>query len=162
MNTINPIDNAASFRGRYLNLDQMEKLPPKIYDAILQNPSIDSFLKEGKPKTFIGKIIDLFRKDEMVDVRYVETKVKLPKKVIPPERAMDPYSKACNITFVYRQRNGSVKRAPMSTEQQGIVRQSGSIPKPNEHYKYKPPVMTAEEELAEEIRNIKDFKSLLK
>ena len=149
MNTINPVNNV-SFGGRYLNLNKMENLPTNVYQAILKNQSIDTFLKEGKPKTLIAKILDMFRKDEMIEADYFESEL------------TDSYAKTCKLTFVYRKRDGSFKIAPLSTEQQGIRRQSGSIPKPNEHYLYKPPFITAEEKLAKEIENIKDFKGMLK
>ena len=154
MNTINPI-NSVSFNSRFLNTQKAEKLPKEISDAIYKNASIDEFLKEGKPKTLWEKFADLFKRDEILDVKYRETLVKDSSGKIKK----DPFSKVCYLTFRLIKSNGTVKYAHVSTEQEGIRRQAGSIPKPNEHHLFKPPVETAEQKIAKIIENIKDFGS---
>ena len=51
---------------------------------------------------------------------------------------------------------------PLSSEQVGIKRQLGSVPKPGEHYAYKPPVETAVDKLIKKIEELKDIESHMK
>lgn len=155
-NTINQINNV-SFNARYLKIHQPDKIPQKIHDAIYKNDAIEEFLKAGKPKTIWGKILDLFKKDKPLNIKYTETIVALPKKVIPTERLNDKYSKACNLKFQFGNKKGFI-----STEQQGLKRQAGSVPKPNEDYRYKPPIETAEDKMVKELDSLKDLSDLLK
>ena len=69
---INPINNTSniSFNSRYLQINEPEKFPKKIYDAIYKSDGIEAFLKAGKPKSLIGKILDFFKADEILDVYY--------------------------------------------------------------------------------------------
>lgn len=158
MNTINPINNNTSFNSRYLNTQKAEKLPKEISDAIYKSDSIDEFLKEGKPKTFWDKFIDLFKKDEILDVEYLETVAKDSSGAIKK----DPFAKISFLIFRFTKSDGIVETAQLTTEQEGLRRQTGSIPKPNEHYLFKPPVETAEQKMAKAIENIKHFGSLFK
>ena len=151
-NTINNVSNI-SFNARYLNLKQLENVPPRISEAILKNEAIDKFLKEGKPKTLWEKFIDLFKKDQMLDVYHnTATEAKHP----------DPYAKDEFVYFGFGDSCYKDKSFTIRTSQNGIKREAGSIPKPGEHYLYKPPVKTSEDKLIEEIEKIDNFGKLLK
>ena len=153
--------DSTMFGARYLNVDSVDKLPTKVSDAIYKCDAIDEFLKAGKPKTFWNKLKDLFRKDEILEVSYAESIVPFPKRVIPKELLNDPYVKACNLLFTFRQRNGSIKKLPLASQQVGVKRQAGSVPKEGEHYAYKPPLISAEANLIKQIEDLKDFESLM-
>ncbi len=158
MNTINPINNNTSFNSRYLNTHKVEQLPKEISDAIYKSDSIDVFLKEGKPKTFWDKFIDFFKKSEILDVEYLETVAKDSSGAIKK----DPFSKISFLIFRFTKSDGVIKTVQLSTEQEGLRRQAGSIPKPNEHHLFRPPLETAEQKMAKAIENIKNFESILK
>ena len=158
--TINKTDST-TFEARYLKILNADKMPKKITEAIYKNSSIDKFIKDGKPKTLWDKLIDLFKKDEVLEVSYTESAYLFPNRVMPKVLLNDPYTKTCNLSFNFHKRNGFIKQLSLTSLQVGIERQSGSIPKKGEHYAYKPPLITAETKLIKEIDGIKDFESLM-
>ena len=164
-NSINSVNNVP-FKSRYLNIVNRDEMPQIISDAIYKNDAIDKFIHSGKPKTLLGKIIDLFIKDKALDVRYVVSKIKISdskqSKRNLIDRMRDPYQKVVSLIFEYNQRSDIKKIYELSAEQSGIKRSAGSIPKPGEHYAYKMPVESAEEKLAKKIEELDDLKNLLK
>ncbi len=156
-NTVNNTNNV-SFNARYLKIINSKKLPQRISDAIYKSDAVYEFLKAGKPKTLWGKFIDLFRKDEALEIKYEILKVQehsnYDKKTFI-ERLQDPYQKVGKVTFTYKQRNGEEKTFELVAEQSGRKRQKGSIPKPNENYAYKPPVESSESKLEKQINTLK-------
>ena len=159
-NTINGINNI-TFNARYVEFRKSEKIPEKIKDAIYKSNAVDEFINAGKPKTIWEKLVSLFKKDEALEVTYIETIVPLPKKHIPKELLHDPYAKACNLLFLFKGKDGFYKQFPISSEQVGIRRQAGSVPKLGEHHTYKPPIETAEDKLVKKIEELTDLNSLL-
>ena len=157
-NTINNLNNI-SFNARYVNFVNKENMPGKVYDAILKNDAIDEFIAKGKPKTILGKIIDLFRKDESLDISYSISKSidLLPDGRSMVEHLTDPYNKKVEVLFKFNKRNGDELIFPLSAEQSGIRRKQGSIPKPGEHHAYKPPLETAEDMLVKKINEMKEL-----
>lgn len=146
MNTINPINNV-SFNSRYLNLELMDKLPPRISEAIYKSEAVDNFLKAGKPKTLVDKIIDFFRKDEIIDIFHIVNK----------GESYDRYEQKESLSFYIKKGKCIEKTATLFAEQEGILRQDGSIPKPGEDPIFKAPLETAEDKLIKQIEKIKDF-----
>ena len=160
-NTIDNVNNI-SFNSRYLNVKSLEKLPPRISDAILKNEAIDEFIKAGQPKRFIGKVLDLFKWNEKIDVVLETAKIPFPVEHPVLEKLQDPYQKVETLIFKLTKRSIVRKTGKLSAEQSGIKRQAGSIPKPNEHYEYKPPIISAEDKLVAQVMGIRDFAGLLK
>lgn len=152
MNTINSVDNL-SFSGRYLSIEHMEKIPPRISEAIYKSPAIDEFLRAGKPKTLWGKFIDLFKEDEMLDVYHTITKF---------AGNPDSHAQKETLSFEFDRKNYPKRTFKIRHFQKGILRQSGSIPKPNEDKLFKKPLVTSEDKIIKSIEEIKDFDSLLK
>lgn len=152
MNTINNVNNV-SFNSRYMNIKQLEDVPPRISEAILKNEAIDKFLKAGKPKTFWGKIIDFFKKDQILDVFHNTSK-----EALNP----DPYAQDEFVYLAFGDKIYKGKSFTIRASQNGVKREAGSVPKPGEHYLYKPPIKTSEDKLIEEIEKIDDFEKLLK
>ena len=160
-NTINNF-NSTVFGARYLCVkDGANKIPEKVYDAIYKSDAVDKFITAGRPRTLWGRIVDIFKKDEMLSVSYAESVVPLPQKDIPKDKLNDPYAKTCNLLFTFHKRNGAVRKLPLSAQQEGIKRQAGSVPRPGEHHMYKPPFESAEEKLVKQIEGLKDLDSLL-
>lgn len=163
-NTINNV-NSVSFNARYLNIVRPERIPEEIRNAIFKSDAVDEFITAGKPKTILGKFIDLFRKDEPLNVKYIVSKIKIDEtqnRISLLERLKDPYQKVESIIFEYNQRNGVIRTCELSTEQSGTKRSFGSIPKRNENYAYKPPIETADDKMVRQIEKLKDLDSLLK
>ena len=81
-NTINPITpnyNNVSFRKRYLqtvwkekinNKEIIRSLPIEIEDALRKNEVLQKFIEAGNPKTWFGKFLDLFKRDEILLVKF--------------------------------------------------------------------------------------------
>ena len=167
-NTINSYNSNTAFGARYIQFNNPEQMPKKVYEAILKNDAIESFLNEGKPKTLVGKFADLFRSAEVLYVDYeadLFSKYKENFKEISKDNSLDPYIRRDKLIFTFGKENSFVadrKHCDFIGFQQGIRRQAGSIPKPGEHHAYKPPVKTAEDKIAEQVNNIKDFGSKLK
>lgn len=151
-NTINNVSNV-SFNARYIDVNLLDKVPMRIKEAILKSPAIDEFIKAGEPKTFWGKVMDFFKRDEVLEVRHVVSKL---------EKVADPYNQYESLNFafgkgIYKQKSFSIR-----TSQQGVLRPVGSVAKMGEHPLFKEPKDTATEKLARSIENIKDFGVLLK
>jgi len=151
-NTINNINNV-SFNARCINVYTLEKLPPRISQAILKNPAIDEFIKAGQPKTIWGKIVDLFKKDEILDVYH---------RVIKDSKSRDRYAQDEILNFAFCKGEDKERFFEIRVSQEGVLRKSGSVAKPNEDYLYKAPDITATEQLARNIEEIKNFDILLK
>ena len=62
--------NNLSFNSRFLRIPYPEQFPKEVLSAVKSNNAIDEFIKAGTPKTFIGKIIDLFKDKECLEVYY--------------------------------------------------------------------------------------------
>ena len=160
MNTINPINNI-SFNARYLDMKHMEQLPPKISEAIYKNASIDEFIQAGKPKTLLGKIIDLFCKDKFIKVYYnieksVDDEIEDPlTKKMKKHFPKDPHAQKESVDIVYGCGNHIEKIATLNASQEGEFRKPGVIPKPGEHPLYKEPAVKAIDILVEKIKNFK-------
>ena len=151
-NTINCCRYNSTFSSRYLNIHNSEKIPQKILDAIYKNDSIEEFLNAGKPKTLLGKFMNLFRKNEFLDVYYDSQK----------EENIDPYSIKATVHFFFG-KNGKTKRfLPLDAFQFGVNRLDHSIPRDGEDVFYKKPLETVEDKLARQIDEIKDINRLLK
>lgn len=163
-NSINSL-SSVSFNSRYLNIKNPEDMPRQIYDTIYKSDAVDKFLKAGKPKTFIDKILNLFRRDEILNIEYVtlngENTAKEGKQKIQKENLNDPYKKICNLIFKFRN-HGKEEQFVLSGSQEGIRRQAGSIPRPGEDYRYRPPQRTAEDKLLELVKNIDNIAEDLK
>ena len=166
-NTVNSISNT-SFNARYLRIKNPEQIPQNVRDAIYKSDAIDKFLMAGKPKTIWGKIIDIFRKNEFLDINYEVSKIKFPVDCKSSkynssicDRLRDPYQKV--TTLIFKVTKGIKERKfELYTEQCGVKRQAGSVPKKGEHYLYKPPLMKSEEELAKKVEELKDIDTLLR
>ena len=170
-NTVNNISNP-SFNARYLRIKNPERIPQNILDAIYKSDAIDNFLIAGKPKTIWGKIIDIFRTNEFLDINYEVSKIKFPVDCESSkynslaartiyDRLRDPYQKV--TTLIFKVTKGIKERKfELYTEQCGVKRQAGSVPKKGEHYLYKPPLMKSEEELAKKVQELKDIDTLLR
>lgn len=152
MNTINPVNNV-SFNSRYISVKSLDKLPPRIKEAILKNDAIDKFIKAGEPKTFMEKVINFFTRDEGLYIRHYTT---------PNAHVIDPYSHAEVVYFSFGKDAYNSKIGELRAEQKGWLRPVGSIPKPGENSIFIKPKTTAEDKLVQMIENIKDFGSLLK
>ena len=140
--------NNVCFKARYLNVLEPEKFPKKVYEAIYKNDSIDEFLRSGKPKTLWGKFVDLFRKDEFLDVYY---------DIIKDSR-YDTFQSAETVHFVFRKGKAALKFYTCPTAyQEGVRRPAGSIPKPGENLYYKEPKEYAEDKNAKFIEELTDF-----
>ena len=148
-NTINNVNNVA-FNSRYINVDYLEKVPPRIKEAILKSPAIDEFVAAGKPKTLFGKILVFFKKDEVIEVTH-----NVRKECNNP----DIYAQDEFVIFSLRPSNRSFS---LHEFQKGVARKAGSVPKLGEHPRLKQPEITSTEKLARAIEKIKDFDSLLK
>jgi hypothetical protein len=155
MNTINPVENNITFNSRYLNVNKMENLPPRIYDAVLKNQAIDEYIKAGEPKTLLGKIINLFRSDEAITVTHDIIKTQTRKKFSFGE-----------ILYFYLEKKGKrPKIGELLAWQTGEMRKPGSVPKIGENPLFKAPANTAENQLIqqlEKLKDAKDFETLLK
>jgi len=159
-NTINSINNV-SFNSRYLKIVNPEKFPKRLYDAIYKCDAIDEFIQAGKPKTLLGKIADLLKKSKPLEIRYEISKIKNCESNQVKEKLQDPYQQVESIIFEYDKKFNSKRTFPLTAEQSGIKRRPGSIPKPNEHYRFIPPVETSESKLEKQIENLKNIESLL-
>ena len=143
--------NNISFNARHLNFINKRQIPKKITEAITKNSAINEFIQEGNPKTFLGKIIDFFRKNETLNVIYKRQK----------NTKFDPYHQQESITFLFSK--GSARSiAKIEAFQGGTLRKIGTIPKIGEHPIYKAPMETSTDKLVKQIENIKDMNSLLK
>ena len=157
---IQPYSSNVAFCARYIKFNNAEKMPKKVYEAVLKNDAVEEFLNEGKPKTLFDKLLDLFKRDDVLFVDYeadVFSKFK--------EAKNEPYMRKDKLTFSFGKENSPMvdrKTCPITGFQRGIKRQPGSIPKPGEHYAYKPPVRTAEDSIAEQVNDIKDLGAMLK
>lgn len=139
-NTINC--NYVSFNSRSLRIKHPDEFPVKVYAAIYKSDSIEQFLSAGRPKTLWGKIIDLFKRNEKLDIYYGKEATS----------EIDPYAKKEWVNFVFNK-----KIFPVRAEQKGIKRKQGSIPKMGEHHTYLPPMETSTEKLIKQIEDIKDL-----
>ena len=148
-NTINSVSNI-SFNARYIDMKKLDKLPPQIKEAILKSPAMDEFIKAGNPKTLWGKFVDLFKKDEVLEIFHSVKKERNNPDIYAQDELLIFSLKPDEYSFV------------IPKSQKGIMRKSGSIPKPNENPLFKKPEVTATEKLVNEIGNIKDFSVLLK
>ena len=145
-NTINSVNNL-TFNSRYLRLNG--EIPERISDAIYKNSSIEEFINSGKPKTLWEKFVNIFKKDEFVDVYYGTRKT----------NANDIYERTEFVTFKYKK---GTQPAYFEEKQKGMRRPAGIIRKPGEDPVFKPPMVTATEKLANAISNIKDFGRLIR
>jgi len=148
-NTINSVNNI-SFNARYIDMKKLDKLPPQIKEAILKSPAMDEFIKAGNPKTLWGKFVDLFKKDEVLEIFHCVKKER---------KNPDIYAQDELLIFSLKPKEYCLI---MPQSQKGIMRKSGSIPKPNEHPLFTKPEVTATEKLVKDIENIKDFNVILK
>lgn len=149
-NTINSANNV-SFNSRYLYLNSPEKFPQIVKDAIYKSDAIDEFLRAGQPKTFWEKLVDLFRKNEILDVYFIKNE----------KESSDPHTWGETVYFSFKKGKDQIKTAFFSEPQKGELRPAGVIPKPGEHRLLKAPKVTASEKLAKKIDGIKDFESIL-
>ena len=159
-NTIQPYSANMAFDARYIKFNNEEKIPKKVYEAILKNDAIEDFLNEGKQKTLMGKLLDLFKRDDVLFVDYEANSFSKFKEV-----KKDPYMRRDKLIFSFGKEKSAMvdrKTCQITGFQQGIKRQPGSIPKPGEHYAYKPPVQTAEDSIAEQVNDIKYLGAMLK
>lgn len=152
MNTINPVNNV-SFNSRFISVKSLDKLPPRIKEAILKNDAIDEFIKAGEPKTFMQKIINFFTKDEGLYVRHYK---------VQNQHLIDPYSHQEILSFSFGKNIQNSKIGELRAEQKGWLRSAGSVPKPGENSIFTPPKATAEDKLIQLIERIKDFNSILR
>lgn len=153
MNTITNNFNNVSFGTRYIDVATLEKIPPRISEAILKNPAIDEFIKAGKPKTFWSKLLDIFTRDEVLDVYHVVSIV---------DKPVDPYKRFESLHFEFGKGIFKSRCGELRTSQEGVLRDAGTIAKPNEHPLFKEPKITATEKLARMVEEIKDFDKFLK
>lgn len=149
-NRIN-FSNNIVFCSRYLVVKNPEQFPQQVYEAIYKNDAIDSFL-HAKPKKLLGKFIDFFRKNGILNVEFISKST----------NKYDPYSKTDIVDFTYKRGKKINKHFSLSASQKGVKRPSETIPKLGEHHTYKAPAETTEVELAKQIDAITDIKSLLK
>lgn len=157
---VNNTSNVA-FHSRCLKIVNPEKFPQRLYDAIYKADAIDEFIQAGKPKTIIGKIADMFKKVKTLEVRYEISKIKDCENNQVKEKLRDPHQQVESIIFEYDKKFNSKRTFRLTAEQSGTKRRPGSIPKPNEHYRYIPPIETAESKLEKQIENLRDIDSLL-
>jgi len=151
-NTINAYsNNNVSFNSRYLQINKQEEIPQRICDAIYKSDAVEKFLAEGKPKTLLGKFLDLFKRNEILNVSYETKKIS----------KFDPY--AIKETIIFTLEKGRFQKLfrPLDAIQTGIRRQMGCIPKEGEHLVFKAPAETSTERLAKQIEDIKDLNTLL-
>lgn len=148
-NTINNISNT-SFNSRYIDVKKLDKLPPQIKEAVLKSPAMDEFIKAGKPKTLWGKFVDLFKKDEVLEIFH---------NVKKEQNNPDIYAQDELLIFSLKPDEYCLI---LPQSQKGIMRKGGSIPKLNEHPLFKKPEVTATDKLVKDIENIKDFNIILK
>lgn len=157
MNTINASSNNLCFQSRYLNVENPERIPKQIYYAIYQNDDIEAFLYAAKPKTLIGKFLDLFKADEELSVKYLINK-DIYGNDIPSFRPTDPFCKVNSVvlTLSRKCKNQIIKKSmEVRAKQEGVKRAPGVIPMPGEHKVYKAPVVTMEDKLASRIMNVR-------
>jgi len=145
-NTINNVSNV-NFNSRYLRINDAKEMPARIYETLQQNSALTTFIDAGKPKTMFQKFLDLFKKDEFLDVYYLKCE----------NSKSDPYDITEILNFTFGKNKGNKRFFQIKKSQVGMERQQGSIPKPGEHYKYKPPIKTSENQIIEEIQKIEDF-----
>lgn len=145
--------NSTSFKARYLNVVEPEKFPKKVYEAIYKSDAIEEFLKQGQPKTLLEKFIDLFRKNEILDVYYESFKTS----------KYDTFESTDTIHFTLRRgKNRSRVLSSPPMHQQGVRRPMGSIPKPGENPYFKEPLEYAADKIVKWLDKIKDFDKSLK
>lgn len=143
-NSISPVSNL-NFTSRYLRIDS--KVPQAISDALYKSEAVDEFLKAGKPKTIFGKIIDIFRSPDILDVYYAVKKTS----------ETDIHAQKEMLHFAFGKDKIKQRSFNLSAEQKGIRRPFGNVPKLGEHHSYKAPKVTATEklaQLAEKLQNI--------
>lgn len=148
------------FTSRYIDGRKLNNLPPKIREAVCKSDTVENFIAEGKPKNLLEWFIDLFKKGEELQIDYVlldNEKIKN----LSMEKG-DIYHAVADVVFSLKKGADTVKRFTLPAIQNGIKRKPGSVPKPNEHYAYKPPTETVEDILAKKIGQIDDLNILLK
>lgn len=150
INSINDTNNI-SFSARYLKINKPENFPDKIHDAICKSEAIDTFLKEGTPKSLIGKILDFFKADEILDVYYRTQKTS----------KFDKFAQNDTVTFEFGKKNKKYRFLTLGNVQNGIRRRAGSVPKAGEDLLFVAPKETSEDILAKAIEDIKDFDKML-
>ncbi len=158
--TINNVNNL-SFSARYLRIQNEENFPVKLLDSIYKSDAVDEFIKAGKPKTIWENFVNIFKKNEYLDVIHEVSKIKFPVDYPIADRLRDPYQKVESLIFKFN-KNGKERRFEVSAEQRGIKRKQGSIPKQGEDFAYRPPLMRAEDELVKKVEELKDINSLLR
>ena len=135
------------FKARYLHINNPEKMPLKIYSSIYKSEGVDEFLAAGQPKTFWQQVKDLFKKNEILTVDYTRD--------CHPSRRFesgDHYQRSDEILFSYGKEGTFYqdrKKFKIFAEQD-----KNSINNTN--------LDAVEENLAQQIVNIKNLGTLLK
>ena len=141
-----------NFNSRYFRILNENEMPKKIYYELYKSDAIEKFLTDGKPKTFFQKILNLFKKDEFLDV-YYESK---------NNYVHDPYDITEILHFTFNKGTSKEKKGFIDASQKGIRRETGSIAKMGENKLFKPPIEKSEDKLAEKLKAIVDFDKILK
>ena len=143
-------NNSVAFKSRLLKINR-NGMPDRIYDAICNSTAIDKFIKDSKPKTLWGKLIDFFRKNEILDISYSVHK----------GAKFDKYAKSETVQFDLIKGNDIIRSYPIHRKQAGSLRPFGVIAKDGEDTLYKAPRITSEEQIIKTLNEIKDLDDVL-
>ena len=162
-NTINATRNDVNFRGRYIHFHEPSEIPNVIKDAILKSDAVDQFIKADQKKSLWKKFLDLFRNDEVLEIRYTSEQLKNYKS------NRDPYALHNELSFRFG-RNlkdipSRIRSYKIEAVQHGVYTNKlgiGRILRHGENPYYNKPAVTADEQIARSIENISDLDKVLK
>lgn len=176
-NTINATRNDVCFRARYIHFHEPSKIPNVIKDAILKSDAVDKFIKADKKKSLWKRFLDLFRNDEILEIRYTSEQLENYKtnkdhcgeQLNRYKTNKDPYGLHNELSFrfgrTFNDIPSCIRSYKIEKEQHGIFKNKlgiGRILRHGENPYFDKPAVTADEQIAKSVLEIQDLDKLLK